>query len=652
MAEKQGELISYYTDSKTGWLIDSETRRELYYTVSNVYDNELAKALLRLSWRYAGADLKVGVACPVVFDYTNEDGAQKVLKIRARGAFRLTQPPESYAVYIKNCAPDRLHPGAWYINTSEDRGKPYSRGIGLSTADIVDPGLLRYIHAHACDDSSYWISLNLPIICAKDRSGGLALVRRNGRLPAAERILAGTDQADEQKAFEIWLDMFERGTKQFLASDYLNYESTKMSLGSPAMELICRDLDLMSRAREGARAHVILDGYWPRLENCEVPMEILNEYRRVEEKSNQNTAAAKLLEAGVCCRLDDLGGMLQLCWDAHRYSLGFHLALMAKQYGMAHRFACNMYPRIMEEGMLDKMAEIAFHVGNAGVLVGSIERYLDSTQSLDEMGMAEFPEDVIRRCNDALMTAMAGRPALEDVRRQGFGEPIDMLIALMNLVQTELCAPVPQWDELMCELRALETPPRSEKEDGAQASMETNPVSAVGRIADAIRSEAILAKKKKKEIETAGAAPAEARPSAGAASAAAESIAELNRKVDQHFRVVDPETGRAGEWRVPTDADKGMLQTLKAALEDEQSDINRYRMPLLIYACMAPAKDAIAAAEAYQARIPANGRKPASSDRRWKLAETLKKILSGEAASFGSEIKEDEKPFLQKINQR
>ena len=51
MTERKGLLRSYWTGSKVGWLVDSETGRELSFAVSSVYESGLA----RIMWKRLGA---------------------------------------------------------------------------------------------------------------------------------------------------------------------------------------------------------------------------------------------------------------------------------------------------------------------------------------------------------------------------------------------------------------------------------------------------------------------------------------------------------------------------------------------------------------------------------------------------------------------
>ena len=652
MTERKGLLRSYWTGSKVGWLVDSETGRELSFAVSSVYDSGLARALLRLSWRYAGADLDVGVSCPVAFDYVEADGRRMVMKVRAEGELSLTRPPERHVLYIKSCAQDRNEQGVWYMNTSADTGKPYEPGPPVRTSDVVDPGLLRFINAHAHLGNKYWIALDLPISCVLDRMGRPALICRSGGLPAAAVAPANFDREHELRLFHAWKDMFENGTQHFLAADYLNYESPKKPLGRNVLDMIRAELELMSAAREGARARVILDCYWDRLVNTQTPAEILREYRSQEQESNLNTAAAKMLEAGVCCRLNDLAGVLQRCWDARRNMLGFRLALMEKRYDMAHCFACAWGPRIDDDGVLEELTEIASHTGNAGVLCNGIDNYITSLEEAEEAdpdAAIDFSDAFICRCNDALQTLLADCPALEYqmelLRQEGFDDPASMLPVLRELAQTELCRKIPDWDELMREMQTLELPWRSGEDEGAQSRLETNPLMVVRKLTEEIR-----AGKEPAACEADGCGACEPANGAG-------EFADLSKRVEACFRPTDPATGKRGGWRLPTDADKGMLGTLKALLGCEHRDVNPYRMPLLIYACMAPAEDVIAAAEAYQVKVQADfdrRKKSAAAvdDRRWKMAEALKRIPGGAEAVPEFEIKADEEPYMKLIRER
>lgn len=652
MTERKGLLRSYWTGSKVGWLVDSDTGRELSFAVSSVYDNELARALLRLSWRYAGADLDVGVACPVVFNYVEADGRRMVMKVRAEGELRLTRPPERHVLYTKSCAPDRDEQDVWYMNTSADTGKPYEPGPPVRTSAVVDPGLLRFINAHAHLGNKYWIALDMPVSCVVDRLGRPALICRSGELPAAAVGPAIFDRENEQCLFRVWKDMFEGGTQHFLAADYLNYESPRKPLGRNVLDMIRAELEIMSDAREGARARVILDSYWSRLENAAAPVEILREYRSQEQESNRNTAAAKMLEAGVCCRLNDLAGVLQRCWEARRNILGFRLALAEKRYDMAHCFASAWSPRIDDDGVLEELKDIASHTGNAGVLCNGIDNYITSLEEAEEAdpdAVIDFSDEFICRCNDALQTLLADCPALEYqmelLRQEGFDDPASMLPVLRELAQTELCRRIPEWDELMQDMQTMELPWRSGEEEGAQSSMAAHPLMIIRNLTEEIRAG--------KEPAACGADG----HTAGVSAHGAGDFAELNKRVEACFRPTDPATGRRGGWRLPTDADKGMLGTLKALLGCEHRDVNPYRMPLLIYACMAPAEEAIGAAEAYQAKIQAdfdrrNKSAAAVDDRRWKMAEALKRISGGAQALPDFEIKADEEPYLKLIRER
>lgn len=673
----EGKLLSYEIQTMSVTMKDCNGNDKCLQ-LRDIADDDLVKALLRLNWQYSDMNLKLRVDCPV--KYREEKKNSEVVNGKVINGSTTITITEA-CMPLKAQAPEELEVG-WYIKTgplnhdeglvryvSRDPGGHFSPGPNFGEDALVDPGLARFLQANASCPKKWWIQNNVRVnyIWDQEKRNILCVFRHPDE--DGEGRLKPFEKPEEQALFEQWREMLLNGTE--LYSEELFQAIRKgRDIKEQLLEAINAEMEKFSVAREGAVATSILDKYWRCLAD---EAERAGIWERFADESPDSvcTKAALLLKMALDCCQGDYSNMLRNCSTANMNLLGYQLSVLLGKADAAYRFAEQLSYEESGTASLERLAKVTRSCKNFEALFNWLGRYFESIDCdnlADESSfflscyklLQELRQDAGISANESAgsSTAMERLTAIDgmkeylaalqsgtiedDETREFFREmdtycsqlannilqgPVDTIIKLADELHEQLTAPVQAWDQLW----------QDNPKEAANVSR-TNIYDTLREVTrEAMQASPVLAVPEK--TDSAKPIVTEPEPTATAEKTPLERVRERFQK--------------DGQYRLPTETDRDMLQVLKALLEQE-TDVTTCTMPLLIYVSLADMEPAKAAVESYQEKIrtaQSKKRKPPEKDRRWQLSVAMHSIL--DRSDCGAvELKDNEKPFFEALQGR